>query len=277
MLPDEIANLPLDEAELSVRASDQLRSAGFTTLGEVLAQDPASLDARVALEIQALMDEVYEFEWGGTIVVPPLEVPAERAVPRLQIVLEPGCDPDAAIDRVGGRPLAPSSATDWPISDSGRPMQFMFQLIGQAGGGSLELGDVAVVQVFADLQGEYYEEGEHAVVVHREPCPVVLALPDGVAMLEPRAMRFVAGVDDRILADEWDDEREDEWNLAHQHGFCSKVWGVPVGGNLELPVEGADGTELRHVVQFVDIDDWFLWYLFANADLSETRLVIERG
>ena len=156
-------------------------------------------------------------------------------------------------------------------------MQFIFQLLGKAGRGSLELGDITVLQVFADLQGEYYEDGEHAVIVYREPCEVLLETPDAVDTLEPRAMRFVPGWDDRILAEEWDDDREDQWNLAHQHGFCSKVFGVPVGANLDLPVTGADGRELRHVVQMNDIDDWFLWYVFGNEDLSEACLVVVRG
>jgi hypothetical protein len=277
MIPDAIAKLPLAEVELSVRASGVLQQAGYTTLGEVLAEDPTTLDPRVAREIQALMAEVYEIEWGGIIVIPPLVPPVDRAVPRLQIELEATAEVEGAIDRVGGRPLAPSSATPWPISDSGRPMQFMFQLIGKAGGGSIDLGDVTVLQVFADMAGEYYEDGENAVIVHREPCTATLATPEGIEMLEPRAMRFIAGVDDGILAEEWQDEREDEWNLAHTHGFCSKVFGVPVGANLDLPVEDDDGQALRHIVQMNDIDDWFLWYVFGNEDLSETRLVIVRG
>jgi hypothetical protein len=205
-------------------------------------------------------------------------VPPERAVPRLQILLDPTSNPDAPIDRVGGRPHAPSAACAWPVSAYGkRPMQFMFQQLGKAGGGTIDLGDVTVLQVFADMQSEYYEEGEHTVVVHREPCTITLALPDGVEMLEPRAMRFVAGQDDNVLLESWDEERQPLYDLAHKHGFCSKVFGVPVGANLDLPVEGEDGSELRHIVQMNDIDDWFLWYVFANEDLSETKLEIVRG
>jgi hypothetical protein len=277
MIPDAIAELPLAEVELSVSAYAVLERAGYVTLGEVLAQDPSALDPRVAREVQALMAEVYELEWGGTIEVPPYVPPPERAVPRLQIQLEPTTDTDAAIDRVGGRPLAPSSATAWPVAESGRPMQFMFQLIGKAGGGVIDLGDVTVLQAFADMQGEYYEDGENAVIVHRKPCTAVLDVPEGVQMLEPRAMRLVPGHDDRILIEEWQDEREHEYDLAHTHGFCSKVFGVPVGANLDLPIEGEDGRELRHIVQMNDIDDWFLWYVFANEDFSEARLEIVRG
>ena len=57
----------------------------------------------------------------------------------------------------------------------------------------------------------------------------------------------------------------------------SPVFGVPVGANLDLPIEGEDGDELRHIVQMIDIDDWFLWYVFANEDFSEARLEIVRG
>lgn len=214
----------------------------------------------------------------STSDTPPFVVPPERAVPRLQIVLEPATDPDAAIDRVGGRPLAPSAASAWPVSAYGRrPMQFMFQLLGKAGGGRLELGDVAVLQVFADTQSEYYSEGEHAVVLHREPCTITMPTPEGVEMLEPQAMRFIPGHDDNILLEPWDEAREAECTAAHKHGFCSKVFGVPVAGRLDLPVEGADGSELRLIAQMNDIDDWFIWHVFANEDLSETKMEIVRG
>jgi hypothetical protein len=156
-------------------------------------------------------------------------------------------------------------------------MQFMFQLIGKAGGGSIDLGDVTVLQVFADLRGEYYEDGENAVIVHRRPCPAVLATPEGIEATEPLAIRLVSGFDDSILIEEWQDEREEEHGLAHAHGFCSKVFGVPVAANLDLPVEGEDGQELRHIVQMIDIDDWFLWFVFANEDFTEARLEIVRG
>ena len=89
-------------------------------------------------------------------------------------------------------------------------MQFMFQLLGKAGGGSIDLGDVTVLQVFADMKSEYYEEGEHTVIVYREPCTTTLPIPDAVEML---ARQHFIGV---IL-------------LAERHGARFEGLGIGLG------------------------------------------------
>lgn len=202
------------------------------------------------------------------------EVPAERAVPRMSIELAPGGDPRALTNRLGGLPVAPAASSPWPESSS-RPMQLVAQLVGKAAGGELDLGDIGVLQIFADLEGEYFDDNE--VVVHRQGCPHVLEAPVGVEVLPTKTMKLVPGMDDKMLLDADAFENED-YDGANGHAFCDKLFGVPVGANLDVEnIVDSKGERMRLLLELITYDDWFLWALFTNADFSETRLEIVRG
>jgi hypothetical protein len=196
----------------------------------------------------------------------PYVVPADRRVPRREIRMTPRPDlARLAVSRIGGVPIAPSVDTPWPASHS-RPMQLVLQLMGS----DVPMGDIKVLQVFADLEGEFYDD--NVVVMHRVDCPVVLEPPVGTATQPCKVMTFHAGDDDAILRD---DEADAEG--AYSHAFCDKIGGIPVGANMDPEEYDAQGQLMQCLVQLVTYDDWFLWYLFANADFSEARMQIVRG
>lgn len=209
----------------------------------------------------------------------PWVVPPERAVPRLTLTLVAGGDEQAPISRMGGLPNAPTPNSPWP-STVQRPMDFVLQLTGKAGGGDLDLGDIQVLQVYADLEGEYYEQNE--VVVYREPCPATLPSPLGVDLSPVQSMTFEPGNDDRVLIDlEWPEEDDplfEDHQSAYSHAWVDKAFGIPIGGNLDAAsVKDSTGTPMQCVLQLTSHDDWFLWYVFASEDFSEVRLRIVRG
>lgn len=292
MPPIDPASVSLHDLDLSVRSFTVLENRGVATVADLLTlEDPSSLPRRVRAELRALVAEAYGMSW------PPGEdgqdepayaPPADRAVPRQAIVLAPTATAGASalVSRIGGLPCAPSTDQPWPMA-SERPMQFILQLVGVAAGGSIELGDVTVIQVFADLEGAFYEASAQAVVVHREPCPAVLAPPPGVAVAPAREMSLVAGADDRILLDVDDPEDDDALaaaggdrdvhDEAASHAWCNKLRGIPVGANLERDQRDSRGQAMDCLLQLVDYDEWFLWYLFVSRDLREARLQVVRG
>ena len=205
-------------------------------------------------------------------------VPSDRAIPRLDLAFHKGGDEAALSSRMGGLPSAPKPDSPWP-STVNRPMDFILQLTGKAGGGDLDMGDIQVLQVFAEIEGDYYEQNE--VVVHREPCPVTLELPLGVDPAPAQAMTFEPGSDDRVLTDlEWPDEGDSLYEAhrsAYSHAFVDKAFGIPVGGNLEPEyITDSAGVPMRCLLQLVSHDEWFLWYVFASADFREVQLVVIR-
>jgi len=205
--------------------------------------------------------------------------PPERAIPRQAIRFRPGSD-SALVSRMGGLPSAPSPGTPWPESPN-RPMRFVMQLVGSAAGGEVDLAGATVLQVFADLDGDYYDPAYHAVVIHRGPCPVTLAAPVGVEVAPVRLIELTAGHDDRVLLDIDFPDDDDPLAGAHQkarsHAWTDKLWGVPVGANLDPDERDSKGEPMRCLLQLVTYDDWFLWYVFASSDLAEARLQIVRG
>jgi hypothetical protein len=277
----DIETTSIDELEVSVRCASELGRLGVKTVGELLALDPTQLPPRVAEELQFLLEEDFGLEWGEPVEPPPYEPPTDARVPRQTITLgEPDTSIDrASVDRVGGLPVVPAGFA-WPRASGGTPMAFVFQIRGKAGGGDVDLGAKTMLQMFANLEGEYYEEGEHVVVAHAEPCSEVLEAPEGAAVEPSRAISFSDDFDDAILEDlEFDPDTDEDgrYDDAHSHAFCDKVRGLPVVANLELPVVGADGASLGLVVQWLSIDDWFAWHVFANEDLSELRAEIVRA
>jgi hypothetical protein len=277
----ETDSTPIDELEVSVRCASELERLGVNTLGELLALDPQSFPPRVAAELQAVLSEEFDLDWGEPVEVPLYEPPPDARVPRKTITLgEPDASLDRArVDRVGGLPVVPAGFA-WPRTSGGVPMAFVFQLQGAAGGGEVELGAKTTLQMFANLEGDYYAKGQHVVVAHTEPCTEVLEAPEGVVVEPSRAISYSDDFDDAILGDPEFDPDEDEdgrYDDAHSHAFCDKVRGLPVVANLELPVVGVDGTNLRLLVQWLSIDEWFAWHIFANEDLSELRAEIVRA
>jgi hypothetical protein len=115
------------------------------------------------------------------------------------------------------------------------------------------------------------------VRVYRAPCPATLQPPEGVKIYDARYITYEAGVDDAFLAsdDRYDDDARRK--AAHKHAFRSKVGGVPVAANLDLPVKGSDGKPLDYVLQMNDVDDWFIWFLFLSKDRKRAQLEIVRG
>ena len=230
---------------------------------------PGAAKEKEARESVDEEDEEQEAEW---------IVPAERAIPRLTLELRDGGDGQSLSSRIGGLPNGPRGESLWPSTES-RPMDFVLQLTGTAGGGDLDMGDIQLLQVFADLEGEYYEQNE--LVVHREPCPAVLPVPLGVDLAPVRSMRFEPGDDDRVLIDvEWPFEGEpffEEHRAAWSHACVDKAFGVPVGGNLQPEyITDSAGQPMRCLLQLMSHDDWFHWYIFASADFRELELVVIR-
>lgn len=295
----KVPEVSVDDLEVSVRTSEVLAERGCQTLADVVALDPESLPKRVAAELRDVLAE-HELTFGGEAAEEADEdegdgddddgddddytPPADRAVPRKTVSLVAGCDPRALVNRVGGLPNAPSADAKWPESES-RPMQLVAQLVGKAAGGELDLGDAGVIQIFADMEGDYYEE--NAVVVHRGPCPAVLEAPAGLEPLEAKTMNLTPGADDRILElvdDPEDDDAlakhgadADAYEEASSHAWCDKIGGLPVGANLEPDIRDSRGKPMRLLLELVTFDDWFLWALFRSADGSELRLEVVRG
>lgn len=287
------SEIPVDELELSVRSAEALAELGLATLGDVLALDATTLPARVRAEVSELLADEYDLEWGKIEdetgegeVAAGYVIPPERAVPRQDIVLtaQPGAL-RALVSRIGGLPNVPASGGfEWPDGWQ-RPMQLVFQLVGKAAGGEVDLGDVHVLQAFADLDGDYYEDNE--VLLHREACVAVAEAPPGITVAPARVISLSPGSDDRLLVDLEDPYDEDElaaagvdedtYEAAYSHAFCDKLGGLPVGANLDPDQRDSRGEAMNCLVQLMRYDDWFFWYLFVSRDFSEARLEIVRG
>jgi len=209
---------------------------------------------------------------------PVYQVPVAHAEPRFRIALAPHAGDDGAlVDRLGGKPNAPTSDFAWPTSPR-RPMDFVAQLVGKAGGGTIDLGDIHVLQIFADLEGDFYEPEGNAVIAHRVPCPAVVEPPPTVEIAPVRVMTLEPGFDDRRLRDENADEIEGfDSEAAHSHAWCDKIGGVAVGANLDPDLRDSADRPMRLVLELLSYDDWFLWALFANESFSELALEIVRG
>jgi len=151
-------------------------------------------------------------------------------------------------------------------------MDLVAQLVGKAAGGTIDLGDVHALQIFADLDGDFYEPDCHAVIAHRAPCPAVVAPPPTVAIADVRAMLLEPGFDDRRLLD--NDFESDE---ARHHGWCDKIGGIPIGANLDPDLRDSMDRPMRLLLELFSYDDWFLWALFADESCTEFRLEIVRG
>ncbi|MCA9614155.1 MAG: hypothetical protein H6722_13310 [Sandaracinus sp.] len=276
-VPSDV-DTPLEELDLSDEAKEALASLELSTVAELVAiTDPSGLPRMVVAELIEALAEI-DVEWSPTTTTVPCDPPEERRVPRLEIDLEEGTESDVS-SRLGGLPSAPSVDFEWPCSES-RPMDFVLQIVGKAGGGEVELGDVHVLQVFADLEGEFYED-DWAIVMHREPCPAVLEAPVGVDVTPIRRMRFTEGFDDRILTDlEWPDDDDplyDEHQAAHSHAWVDKVWGIPVAANLDAPsITDSEGQPMRCLLALSCVDDWFLWHVFVREDFAEAQVVAVR-
>jgi hypothetical protein len=281
--PGPALETPVDELELSVSASQAVAELGVATIGELIASEGAKqLPARVRGELRALLADEYDITWGEPVEQPTCEVPGEHAVARHRIVFEDRVDAEGAlIDRLGGKPNAPSADFAWP-SGSSRPMRFIGQLVGKAAGGAVDLGDIHVLQIYADLDGEFYESTDHAVVAHRAPCPAVVEPPATVEVASVRAMLLEPGVEDRRLLDDdaFDDEAEHgdfDAEAAQTHAWCDKVGGVAVGANFDKDLRNSKGEPMQLVLELLTYDDWFLWALFADAGFRELQLQVVRG
>ena len=69
-------------------------------------------------------------------------------------------------------------------------MDLVVQLIGKAAGGAIDLGDVHVLQIFADLEGDFYEAGNFAGVLR---APVLfLCVNNGWAISTPLSSQTAA-------------------------------------------------------------------------------------
>ncbi len=213
--------------------------------------------------------------------------PPSRAVPRYAIRLgksqdQPEDQTDSAlVSRIGGRPNAPSTETPWPESPH-RPMRFVLQIVGKRAGGEVDLGDVSLVSVFADLDGDYFDPRYHAILLHRGECDAVLELPEDDVEIDPvRLMTFEPGADDSVLRDmdfpDDSDPNAGTYGAARSLAWADKVFGVPVGANLHADQRDSKGRPMRCLFQLVTYDDWFLWYAFVDDDFGEARLHIVRG
>jgi hypothetical protein len=279
----EVPDVSIDDLELSVSAMELLQDLEVKDLAGVVALKPSDLTTRIVTELRTLLKEEYAIEWGAAAAPKKKKkkkkknewkAPPGREVPRIAIELEEGGDPRALTNRIGGLPLAPSPDTAWPESDS-RPMQLVAQLVGKAAGGELDLGDIHVVQIFADMEGDYYEE--NAVVIHRETCAHVLELPIGLEELETKTMQLEPGFDDALLLEDDAFDHEDH-DGASSHAFCDKLFGVPVGANLDVEnIRDSKDVQMKLLLELITYDDWFLWALFTNADFSEMKLEVVRG
>jgi hypothetical protein len=210
--------------------------------------------------------------------------PAERAVSRQTIRFTSGGDAEALVDRIGGLPNVPSAEFAWPES-AWRPMQLIMQLVGKAAGGQIDMGDVSVLQVFADMGGDYYEDNR--VMLHRTPCCAVAAPPPGVDAIAVRGITLTPGADDRVLldVDDPDDEEAlvragadaDIYERARRHAWADKIGGIAVGANLDPHVVDSRGEPMHLLLELVSHDDWFLWTVFVSADFREAKTQIVRG
>lgn len=198
-------------------------------------------------------------------------VPDEFRVARVALDFDE--QPDAStslVDRLGGTPNIPAGFV-WPVGDA-RPMSLIVQLVGTAGGGSIDLGDIHVLQVFADMEGDYYEDNK--VVVHREPCTAIAEVPVTVELNDTKVFKRKPGFDDARLLDP---EVELESDEARSHAWCDKLGGVLVGANFDEDPRDSQDEQMRLVLELVSYDDWFLWALFANPTNTEFRLEVVRG
>ena len=110
------------------------------------------------------------------------------------------------------------------------------------------------------------------MIVHRAPCVAVIEPPATVELAEVRAITLKPGFDDRRLLDD-----DFESDAARTHVWCDKVFGVPVGANLDPDLRDDQGQPMRLILELVTTDDYFLWALFANQQLTQFRLEIVRG
>jgi hypothetical protein len=150
-------------------------------------------------------------------------------------------------------------------------MDFVLQLTGKAGGGDLDLGDIQLLQVFADLEGKYHEQ--NAVVVHREPCSATLATPLGVDLAPVQSMAFEAGNDDRVLLDlEWPDEGDplfEDHQSAWSHAHVDKAFGIP--GESITDSSGIPMQNSRRLVPLVHLREQGLQRSSARDHLLRTH------
>lgn len=294
--PQNPAVVTVEELELSAAATELLQKKKLANVGDILRASASILSPAVRAEVSKALDDRFGLKWGGGAEQGAADddddandytPPKKRAVPRHAIKLEDGGKDkkaDKLVSRIGGLPNAPSNGAPWPET-SRRPMEFVLQLVGKKAGGELDLGDVSVIQVFADMAGDYYEE--NTVVMFREPCPAVLEPPAGVDVKPVRLMSFTAGADDRALIDVGDPEDEDELakagisaddhEAAHSHAWCDKVRGVPVGANIDPKVLDSRGKPMDLLLTLTSFDDWFLWTLWVSRDFTEGAMQIVRG
>jgi hypothetical protein len=83
-----------------------------------------------------------------------------------------------------------------------------------------------------------------------------------------------SGADDRVLLDDSDDDDHED---AHDHAWCDKIRGVPVGANLPTTVKDSRGRPMQMLLELVTYDDWFLWSLWVSEDYREAKMEIVRG
>ncbi len=264
----------IDDLELSVRAFEVVQGSGIKSIGELLEADVTGWSPHVLAEIKEAL-AAQEIVWDVEVpALPPFAPPPDRAVPRSTITLTEGVS-NEPISRFGGQPNAPTLSSAWPGS-----MKFLFQLTGE----DLGLQGVVLVQAFANMGGEYYDDNH--VIVYRTACPALIAPPNGVESDPVRLVTLRGDSDDRILTDIdiYDDEAveasgvdPDSIDRARRHAWADKIRGIPVGANLEREQRDKTGKLMTCLLQLVTYDEWFLWYLFANDDASELRLHVVRG
>lgn len=202
---------------------------------------------------------------------PEYVVPDTHRIPRVALDFEDQPDASTSLrDRLGGTPNVPAGFV-WPVGYA-RPMSLIVQLVGTAGGGAIDLGDVHVLQVFADMEGDYYEDNK--VIVHREPCTAVAEVPATVELHDTKVFNRKPGFDDARLLDP---EIELDSDDARTHAWCDKLGGVLVGANFDDDPRDSQDEQMRLVLELVSYDDWFLWALFANPTNTEFRLEVVRG
>lgn len=267
----------IDELEISVRSMQVLQDNGIATLGQLLATDVGGWPGAVVSELRAALEEL-DITWDVVVPpIPPFEPPAERAVARAKLTYR-GALTSEHVSRLGGLPSAPAAGAPWPAEG----MKFLFQVAGA----DLGMLGVTFVQVFADMTSDYYDASCQRIVVLREPCTGVLDTPAGIVADPISVFEPTPGFDDGFLLDidAGDDEALEDAGIdldyadaARRHAWCDKIRGVPVGANVEKKPVDSRGAPMSLLLQLVTFDDWFLWYLFANADYSELALQVVRG
>jgi predicted DNA-binding WGR domain protein len=288
------AGVTIEELELSAGATEALKKQKIATVADILRSSASAIPAKQRAEVSAVLDERFGLKWGGGAAQGAVEdeedestdyvPPKKRAVPRQAIALVDE-EENALVSRIGGLPNVPKNF-EWPETTK-RPMDFVLQLVGKKAGGEIDIGDVHVVQVFADLEGDFYDPHWHKVLVHREACTTVPEAPAGLEPAPIRVMRFTPGADDSALRDVIDPDNEEELErvgisaedheAARDHAWCDKIRGIPVGANLDPNVQDTNGKPMECLLELVRYDDWFLWTLFVNKDYSEAVLQIVRG